>query len=157
MTDGPTSPAHHLSARALTFIKHADVQRAHDEKITYPETPSMTHTLTDPFKAQLLARRTGLLEQLAQLRGGAVSRTEASADHFGRPEDPGAQTATERELEFALDAHESAELDAVDAALKRMEAGSYGQCVDCGITIPAARLHAAPEAARCITCQEKTE
>ena len=126
-------------------------------KIYNPETPSMTHTLTAPFKAQLLTRRTSLLEQLAQLRGGAVGRVEASADHFGRPEDPGAQLATERELEFALDARESAELDAVEAALRRIEAGTYGQCIDCGITIPAARLHAAPEAARCITCQEKTE
>ncbi len=117
----------------------------------------MTHTLTAPFKAQLLARRAGLSEQLVQLRGGKVGRAEASADHFGRPEDPSAQMATERELEFALDARESAELDAVDAALQRIEAGTYGQCVDCGITIPEARLQAAPEATRCITCQEKTE
>ena len=117
----------------------------------------MTHTLTAPFKAQLMARRAALLVQLAQLRGGTVGRAEASADHFARPEDSGAQLATARELEFALDARESAELNAVDAALQRIEAGTYGQCIDCGIPIPEARLHAAPEATRCITCQEKTE
>ena len=117
----------------------------------------MTPTLTAPFKMQLLARRAGLLEQLAQLRGGTVGRAEASTDHFARPEDSGAQLATERELEFALDAREFAELDAVGAALKRIEAGTYGHCIDCGGTIHVARLRAAPDAARCISCQEKTE
>lgn len=112
---------------------------------------------TAPFKQQLLAQRASLLEQLANLRGGKVGRAEASADHFGQAEDATAQVSTERELEFALDARESDELSMVDAALRRIEAGSYGQCVDCGAEIPAARLRAAPEAARCIACQEKAE
>lgn len=117
----------------------------------------MTTQLTAPFKAQLLARRAGLLEQLATLRGGAVGRAEASAEHFGRSEDSTAQVSSARDLEFALDEHETAELREIDAALNRMEAGTYGRCIDCGVEIPAARLHAAPEAPRCITCQEKVE
>ena len=117
----------------------------------------MTTKLTAPFKEQLLAQRASLLEQLNNLRGGTVGRAEASADHFGRPEDSTAQVSTARDLEFALDARETAELDLVDAALSRIEGGTYGQCIDCGVEIPAARLHAAPEAARCIACQEKTE
>ncbi|MDO8450446.1 MAG: TraR/DksA family transcriptional regulator [Rhodoferax sp.] len=117
----------------------------------------MTTKLTAPFKAQLLAQRASLLDQLASLRGGTVSRAEASADHYGRTEDSTAQVRTERDLEFALDARETAELSLVDAALSRIEAGTYGQCVDCGVEIPAARLHAAPEAPRCIACQEKVE
>lgn len=112
---------------------------------------------TAPFKQQLLAQRASLLEQLANLRGGKVGRAEASANHFGQAEDSTAQVSTERELEFALDARESDELSMVDAALRRIEAGTYGQCVDCGAEIPAARLRAAPEAARCIACQEKAE
>lgn len=117
----------------------------------------MTMTSINPFKDQLLAQRASLLAQLRTLRGGAVGRAEASADHFGQPEDSPAQVNTARDLEFALDAHESAELDQIEAALQRIEAGTYGQCLDCGIQIPAARLHAAPEAARCVPCQEKTE
>ncbi len=117
----------------------------------------MTTPLIAPFKAQLLAQRAALAEQLANLRGGEVGRAEASADHFARPEDSTAQVSTARELEFALDARETAELAHVQAALKRIEAGVYGQCVDCGKEIPAARLHAAPEAARCIACQQKLE
>lgn len=118
----------------------------------------MSTQITAPFKQQLLQQRTTLLAQLASLRGGNVGRAQASADHFGgQKEDSRAQLETERDLEFTLDARESAELDAVDAALKRIEAGSYGVCTDCGTDIPAARLHAAPETARCISCQDKLE
>lgn len=117
----------------------------------------MTTQLTTPFKEQLLARRASLLEQLASLRGGTVGRAEASAEHFGRPEDSTAQVSSARDLEFALDARETAELDQVDAALKRIEAGTYGQCIDCGVEIAPARLQATPEASRCIACQEKAE
>ncbi len=117
----------------------------------------MTISSINPFKDQLLAQRASLLAQLRSLRGGAVSRVEASADHFGQTEDSTAQVNTARDLEFALDAHETAELDQIEAALQRMEAGTYGECIDCGIQIPAARLHVAPEAARCVPCQEKTE
>ena len=117
----------------------------------------MSTTLNPSFKERLLAQRASLQEQLNSLRGGTVGRAEASADHFQRPEDSTAQVNSARELEFALDEHESAELRLVDAALARIEAGTYGQCIDCGVEIPAARLQAAPEALRCIACQEKVE
>ncbi len=110
-----------------------------------------------PFRKQLLDQRADLIEQLANLRGGAVGRAEASSEHFGHPEDSDAQVNSARDLEFALDERESAELRLLDAALERIRAGSYGQCLDCGEDIPAARLHAAPAAARCLACQQKAE
>ena len=117
----------------------------------------MDRQLVSLFKKQLLAQRASLQIQIANLRGGTISRAQASADHFGQPEDSRAQMVTERDLEFALDARETAELAAVDGALKRIEDGVYGLCADCGVVIPALRLHAAPEAARCIDCQERSE
>ena len=117
----------------------------------------ITHQLTSMFKKQLLERQASLQEQLATLRGGKKTRTEASADHFSHPEDSTAQVNTARDLEFALDEHENIELAQVAAALGRIEAGTYGQCVDCGVEIPAKRLHVSPAAARCIACQEKVE
>lgn len=101
--------------------------------------------------------RAALLAQISAQRGGTVSRADAAAEHFGQPEDSRAQVATERELEFTLGERETAELTAIDAALGRIEAGRYGRCTDCGVTIPVARLQASPEAARCILCQEKAE
>jgi DnaK suppressor protein len=118
---------------------------------------TMKHLDTTPFKIALVAQRDSLVEQLALLRGGAVGRAEASTEHFATRDDTPAAANSARDLEFALDAHDTAEIEAVNAALKRIDAGSYGECVDCGAHIAEARLHAAPEAARCIHCQEKLE
>ncbi len=112
---------------------------------------------TRPFQTLLRQQRTTLLGQLATLRGGASSRAEASAAHYAGREDSTASVASERELEFALDARETSELAAIDAALQRIATGTYGECTDCGTEIPAARLHAAPEAPRCVHCQEAAE
>lgn len=112
---------------------------------------------THAFKAQLLDMRTRLLDQIAQQRGGAKSRAEVAAEHFARSEDTRAQVNTARDLEFALNEHETAELSALDAALERLSAGTYGQCIACDATIPLARLQVAPEAARCTACQDAFE
>ena len=117
----------------------------------------MDKTQAAPFRQQLLTQQFELLAQLAAQRGGVIGRAEVAAEHFGQPEDPRAQVATERELEFALGERETAHLAAVEAALTRIEAGTYGECTDCGAHITAARLHAQPEAARCVHCQEKAE
>lgn len=117
----------------------------------------MNPTLIIAFKEQLLAQRANLQTQLDNLRGGTVGRAEASAEHFGRQEDSTAQVSSARDLEFAMDERETAELRQVKAALSRIEAGTYGRCIDCGMIIPTARLQAAPHALRCIVCQEKTE
>jgi 3-hydroxybutyryl-CoA dehydrogenase len=59
-------------------------------------------------------------------------------------------------LDRLVKKEKTSEADKV-AALARIHAGTYGQCTDCDATIPEARLNAAPEAARCMGCQEKTE
>jgi DnaK suppressor protein len=45
----------------------------------------------------------------------------------------------------------------VEAALARLADGSYGECIDCGVPIPLARLSAHPAAKRCVGCQEIAE
>lgn len=45
------------------------------------------------------------------------------------------------------------QLARVRAALVRVENGTYGKCVRCGIDIPAERLEYMPEAPFCIQCQ----
>ena len=117
----------------------------------------MTPQQASPYRQQLLAMRTALLAQMNAQRGGVLGRAEAAADHFERREDSSAQVATERELEFAIGEREISELAMIDAALARIEAGTYGECTDCGIHIAAPRLQASPEAPRCIHCQEKVE
>ena len=117
----------------------------------------MNQQQASPYRQQLMAMRAALLAQIAEQRGGVMSRVDVAADHFGHPEDSGAQLATEREIEFALGEREMVELTTIDAALARIDADSYGECTDCGGAIAPARLHATPEAPRCIHCQEKLE
>ena len=117
----------------------------------------MSKLQTAPYEKQLLGMQAALRAQIAEQRGGVVGRAQAAADHFADAEDSSAQVATARQLEFAMDERESDELSAIDAALGRIEADSYGKCADCGAAIPAARLHASPEVLRCIGCQEKVE
>lgn len=47
------------------------------------------------------------------------------------------------------------ELQQVDDALARMDAGTYGVCANCGKGIPAARLRVRPFAEYCVPCAEK--
>lgn len=117
----------------------------------------MNKQQTETIKKQLQAERQALVEQLSRLRGGDIDRTEASKEHFGIVEDSRAQTATDRELEFAMDEHETAAIRAIDVALARIENGIYGECADCGVDIPVERLQASPQAFCCIKCQEKRE
>lgn len=109
------------------------------------------------FEIKLETKRAELLEQIAQQRGGITSRGEMAAEHFAHNEDSDAQVNTARDIEFAINEHETAELVAIDAALTRLSAGTYGKCTDCDNTISSARLNASPDAARCIACQEKVE
>jgi DnaK suppressor protein len=106
---------------------------------------------------RLLQERTQLLARIAQERGGLVSRVDMAAEHDVRDFDNRAQAISERNDEFAMNEHETAALGDIEAALERIQAGTYGQCTDCGVTIPAARLHAYPTAKRCIDCQSLKE
>ena len=110
--------------------------------------------MTD-YRRDLLGQRAALLAQMAQQRGGVRSRVDVAEEHFAHSEDSPAQTASERDLEFALNERETAELDAIAQA--RLDAGSFGACTDCGAAIAVERLRATPQAARCMACQKKAE
>jgi DnaK suppressor protein len=64
---------------------------------------------------------------------------------------------TQEELEFALIQMKAETLNRIDAALRRLEAGSYGRCFECGDEIAATRLRALPFAVRCKNCEEIRE
>jgi DnaK suppressor protein len=55
----------------------------------------------------------------------------------------------------ALSERERLELNEVNAALARIEEGSWGSCEQCGKPIGRSRLHALPEARRCIQCSSE--
>ena len=71
-----------------------------------------------------------------------------------------ADTATDtydRELDYTLEENSEHVLTEIDAALRRIDDGSYGQCTSCGRQIPEERLEARPYATLCIDCQRQRE
>jgi len=114
-------------------------------------------TLNTAHQQRLLDARQALLQRIATQRGGQVSRVDMAAEHDVRASDARAQATTEINEEFAMNEHETAELAAIDVALERLAQGLYGQCQDCGVSIPEARLAAYPMALRCIGCQSQAE
>jgi DnaK suppressor protein len=61
----------------------------------------------------------------------------------------------ERNIALRNNAHDL--LVQVDAALQRLDEGSYGKCARCGKEIAMERLEALPYATYCITCQAEIE
>ena len=98
-------------------------------------------------------RRT-TLERLAALTGEFERIVDASRDSNADDEhDPeGATIAFERSQVDALAQQARSHLDEVDAALARLDDGSYGTCERCGGPIARARLEARPTARTCVTC-----
>jgi RNA polymerase-binding protein DksA len=71
-----------------------------------------------------------------------------------------ADTATEtydRELDYTLEENSEHVLADIDAALGRIDGGTYGTCTSCGKEIPEERLEARPWATLCIDCQRERE
>lgn len=61
------------------------------------------------------------------------------------------------DLELALMQMKGETLARIDAALRRLEAGTFGDCADCGQPIAASRLRALPFAVRCTSCEGERE
>ncbi len=97
--------------------------------------------------------RIALVGQLKEL--GANERGELTGemefdDAFA---DAGAATGELNET-LSIISNLKTELDDIDAALAKLDAGTYGTCVDCGKQIDAARLEFRPNSIRCVTCKD---
>jgi RNA polymerase-binding protein DksA len=62
-----------------------------------------------------------------------------------------------REIDYTLGENSEAVLAEIDAALQRIESGTYGICTNCGKEIPVQRLEASPAASLCIDCKRLAE
>jgi len=77
---------------------------------------------------------------------------ENAAEDFDR-----LQQQMNREVAIRNLDRESKLLKEVNAAMKRVEEGSYGTCLRCDEEIPEKRMKAVPWAAYCVPCQESIE
>ena len=96
------------------------------------------------MRGQLTAERDHLSAQIDSLEPG---RSDSQVDdNFA---DSG-QVAAEQGENQALAGQLRIELEEVDRALEKLEAGTYGSCETCGKAITPARLEAMPAARFCI-------
>ena len=68
--------------------------------------------------------------------------------------------AARHQFDDLFDAQEQRDIDelgSVVAAMQRLDAGTYGECTDCGEPIPGERLRVPPGAQRCAACQTAHE
>ena len=68
-----------------------------------------------------------------------------------------AQKISLKEDVYARQEFELKEMQSIDQALKRIELGIYGVCLECGESIALRRLQVAPEVAFCLNCQSSLE
>ena len=61
----------------------------------------------------------------------------------------------DQELTLRVLGSEQDTLGQIEAAIKRIEDGSYGRCERCGGRIPKTRLDAIPYAAQCVRCASR--
>lgn len=94
------------------------------------------------------------LDQIVREADALVAAMAAEQDEETEDADAN-DSETDRE-EALVDAAVERRTEAL-AAIERIDAGSYGSCIDCGEPINEDRLAFRPEAARCLPCQEKFE
>lgn len=106
----------------------------------------MSQNKTNEFRRALEAKKKELL-------AGGSDREEIlienAAEEFDR-----LQQQLNREVAIRNLDRESKLLKEVEAALKRLDEGTFGVCLRCEEEIPEKRLRALPWAAYCVSCQE---
>lgn len=104
------------------------------------------------YRQRLMERRGQLVHRIYDLAETREGVTEPQIE-FGDK----AQAEAPAEVLARLDEQSREEWEAIQAALERIEAGTYGTCDACGKAMTAARLDAMPMARRCLACQKKSE
>ncbi len=109
------------------------------------------------LRTALRARHAALRDEIRQdLQKSDDDRTRLYADRVHDLEDESVADLLV-DLDLAEIDRDLAELREVEAALGRIEQGSYGTCETCDGPIGEERLHANPAALRCLDCQAMHE
>ena len=117
----------------------------------------MTKTDLTLCRERLLALRARLRVDVTQMEDNALNKdhnkTTSMPNHMAEL----GSGNFDQELTLSLLGSENDALDQIEAAIERIEDGSYGQCEECGMKIPEPRLEAIPFAALCVPCASQQE
>lgn len=115
-----------------------------------------TDQQTEQIRKRLQDERTALQGQLDAL---SIQNEDNQVDDYGSGHHPG-DDATElflRQRNIPLRSNAEDTIAAIDGALARLDAGTYGICTRCGRQIDPERLEALSHAELCITCKAEVE
>jgi RNA polymerase-binding protein DksA len=117
----------------------------------------LTNAQLQKLKSKLLDRQRALMDEVRAKREQAA--TESNEEPFGVVGDAADESVLRMstDLDITEAGRDLEELRDIDAALRRMDDGSYGVCDECGQEIGFPRLEVQPTATRCIADQEKFE
>jgi DnaK suppressor protein len=108
-----------------------------------------TDSKTNGFQEVLERQEAELVQVLRNRDGIAIEKCPDQMDEI--------QFATARDLAIRNVDRESNLLRDVRDALRRIQDGDFGTCLECEAAISPKRLAAVPWAARCIQCQEAAD
>jgi RNA polymerase-binding protein DksA len=114
----------------------------------------------ESFRTQLLTERERVQSAIAHLREDHPGSLDDEVEEPAPTSDQLGETATvtlNREIDYTLGENSGQVLSEIEAALKRIEEGTYGTCAACGNEIAPARLEAHPWASLCIDDARKAE
>jgi DnaK suppressor protein len=114
----------------------------------------MDYSMLQSFRKKLEEARDRFRQEAARK---AESGREAGADLAAADVVDRAVSTYTKELNFSQSENDTQFLQMVNAALQRVEDGTYGECLNCGIEIGLKRLEAVPWTHLCINCQTKAE
>ncbi len=112
--------------------------------------PQFDKKYLDKQRRLLMEERSRYVTSATRLKAEAdslVEEREPGDVQFDEESGEGDTLAVERERDLALSAHARAAVDQIDAALARIDNGTYGICLVSGKPIPRQRLNAIPWAA----------
>lgn len=103
-------------------------------------------------RARVLEARQHLIDDTSRSMEDAVDE-DGNDSHMA----DSASETLDRGIELSLEDNADHLIAAIDAALGRLEAGTYGQCERCSQPIAEERLEALPWATKCIECKRLEE
>lgn len=99
--------------------------------------------------------RPALVTERDRLRGQVAEAIEAPEAMTYGSQAAAASQVFEQQRDLALRERNAQHLAQVEAALRRLDEGTFGACTNCGGPIAPERLEAIPWAALCIECQRR--
>ena len=117
----------------------------------------MTDTELASHRKRLLALRARLQGDTAQMEDNALNKEHNQVTSMPNHMAELGTGNFDQELTLRVLGSEEDVLKEIEAAIKRIEDGDYGQCKDCGTKVPKSRLDAIPYTAQCVRCALQQE